>query len=133
MALRSIAVRFWLSFASYEKPPTFGTQRAGQTSGFCSDKKWQHQVTERKTPNKMAKASQLRSFLGYIFICIYIYIFFSYAACDFKPKLRNHFFQSQARCHMLLLVAGIADIDCRQPWGIVQIFRWVTLAVQLYV
>lgn len=90
---------------------------------------------------KMATPSHLKentkqngeSFTIEIIFGLHIYIFFSYAACDFKPKLRNHFFQSQARCHMLLLVAGIADIDCRQPWGIVQIFRWVTLAVQLYV
>ena len=79
MAFRSIAARFWLSFSL----PTKSLQRFCARSGLVSNigvfqrlntcnKKWQHQVTSRKTPNKMAKASQLRSFLGYIFIYIYI-------------------------------------------------------------
>lgn len=107
-----------------------------QTSGFPAAKHMQQKMatpSHLKGNTKQNGESFTIEIIFGLHIYIFIYIFFSYAACDFKPKLRNHFFQSQARCHMLLLVAGIADIDCRQPWGIVQIFRWVTLAVQLYV
>lgn len=93
MAFRSIAARFWLSFASYEKPPTIlCTQRAGlKHRGFPAAK---HMQQKMATPSHLKENTKQNgeSFTIEIIFGLHIYIFFSYAACDFKPKLRNHFF-----------------------------------------
>ena len=69
MTFTSIAVRFWLSFASYEKPPTIlCTQRAGlKHRGFPATKNGNTKSPKGIHQTKWWKLHNWDHFLGYIF------------------------------------------------------------------
>lgn len=96
MAFRSIAARFWLSFASYEKPPTIlCTQRAGlKHRGFPAAKHMQQKMATPSHLKENTKQNGESFTIEIIFgLHIYIYIYILFICCLWlQTKTSKSFF-----------------------------------------